>query len=147
VGWYFYGVERLQPRQRNLPNIDNFNSNCYLGDTMRIVRMFASVAVLTVAALSHARDMPIVDPAEITAKYGKPDLIKSTEHDKPRPPFVTRMLEYKKEHVRFAFLANAPIGSPPPYTSWRLLGYQDPRDNKVIPADEMERRMLSRKKK
>jgi hypothetical protein len=91
--------------------------------------------------------MPVIDPAEIIARYGKPDRIVSTEYDKPRPPFVTRMLEYKKERVRFSLLANAPIGSPPPYSSWRLMGYQDTKNNEVISKAEAEKRLATRKRK
>ena len=108
--------------------------------------LIASVAVL-LAFTASAKDMPAVDSSEVIAKYGKPDRIQSTEYDKPRPPMVTRMLEYRKEGVRFAFLADAPIGSPPPYKSWRLLGTQNPRDNKVMTSEEAERRMLPRLKK
>ena len=113
----------------------------------RIKRACATAFVALAASYANAKDMPIVDPAEIVAKYGKPDLVKSTEYDKPRPPFVTRMLEYKKERVRFALLANAPIGTPPPYKSWKLIGTQDPKDNSVISADEAERRLQPRLQK
>lgn len=115
---------------------------------MRIIKSFLTVIVLcTVSTLALSRDYPIVHPNEIVAKYGKPDRTQSTEHDRPRPPFVTRMLEYKKEHVRFTFLPTAPMGSPPPYKSWYLLGTQDPRDNSVIASDEAARRMQMRVKK
>lgn len=57
------------------------------------------------------------------------------------------MLEYKKERVRFTLLANAPIGSPPPYASWKLMGYQDPETNEVISQAEAEKRLATRKKK
>lgn len=115
---------------------------------MRIIKILLAVIVLcTASTLALSRDYPIVHPNEIVAKYGKPDRTQSTEYDKPRPPFVTRMLEYKKEHVRFTFLPTAPIGSPPPFKSWYLLGTQDPRDNSVIAAEEAARRMQSRAKK
>ena len=115
---------------------------------MRLAKhVLITALALLLAFTAFAKDMPIVDPSEIIAKYGKPDRIQSTEYDKPRPPMVTRMLEYRKEGVRFAFLADAPVGSPPPYKSWRLLGTQNPRDNKVLTAEEAERRMLPRLKK
>ncbi len=115
---------------------------------MRLVKHFLIVAVaLSYVVSAIAKEMPVVDPGEIIAKFGKPDRIQSTEYDKPRPPMVTLMLEYRKEGVRFAFLADAPVGSPPPYKSWRLLGTQNPRDNKVLTAEEAERRMLPRLKK
>lgn len=115
---------------------------------MRAIKALLAVIVLCTVSLSvFSKDFPIIHPNEISAKYGKPDRIKSTEYDKPRPPFVTRMLEYKKENVRFSFLPTAPVGSPPPYASWYLLGTQDPRDNSVISAEEAARRMQGRSKK
>lgn len=113
----------------------------------------SSVGILALAMLCVAsssvlsRDYPVVHPNEIIAKYGKPDRIESTEYDKPRPPLVTRMLEYRKENVRFAFLANAPVGLPPPYKSWYLMGTQDPRSNAVISAEDAAIRMRNRVKK
>ncbi len=113
---------------------------------MRFYRLLGIVLLAACGAPLNAKELPTVDPAHIIAKYGKPDRIKSTEYDKPRPPLVTRMIEYKKENVRFTLLANGPVGSPPPYSSWKLIGFQDPRDNSVIPAEEVERRMRQRKK-
>ena len=114
---------------------------------LRLARfLMLAVAILTVPHAA-AKDMPVVDPADILAKYGKPDRTVSTEYDKPRPPFVTRMLEYKKENVRIVLLANAPIGSPPPYQSWRLMGFQDLKSNEVIAEAEAERRLSTRKRK
>ena len=98
-------------------------------------------------AAAVAREMPEITQAEIVAKYGKPDKITSAENERPRPPIVTKMLEYKKENVRILLLANAPTGAPPPYKSWKLMGYQDPRDNKVLSVSEAERRLSGRKPK
>ena len=115
---------------------------------MRSPTRFLLLALLALFSLATAaREMPVVDPSALIAKYGKPDRVKSTEYDKPRPPFVTRMLEYKKEGVRIALLANAPMSSPPPYTSWKLLGFQDISSNNVISQEEAERRLAARMKK
>lgn len=103
--------------------------------------------VYTLPLPVQASEFPIVNPAEIITKYGKPDRIQSAEFEKPRPPFVTKMLEYKKQNVRYVFLANAQIGSPPPYKSWYLMGTQDPRDNSVIASNEADQRMLARLRK
>ena len=71
---------------------------------MRFITTLLAAVVLCAASTSvFSKDFPIVHPNEIAAKYGKPDRIQSTEYDKPRPPSVTRMLEYKKENVRFTF--------------------------------------------
>jgi hypothetical protein len=120
--------------------------NSHLRKLVQVIKLFIGLVVGFFALSVNAKDMPTVDPKLIIATYGKPDKIKSTEYDKPRPPFVTRMLEYKNQNVRFSLLANAPMGSPPPYSSWKLLGYQDLRDNSVISAEEMANRMRPRKK-
>ncbi len=129
--------------------------NCYHADLniatepllMRIIKVLSAIiAMCTFSALVFSKGLPVIQPTEIIAKYGKPDHTKSTEYDNPRPPFVTRLLEYKKEHVRFSFLPTAQIGSPPPYESWYLLGTQDTRDNSVISAEEAAQRMRARAK-
>lgn len=112
----------------------------------QVIRFFAAVGVAVVSVIASA-EMPGIDPNAIIKKYGKPDRITSSEYEKPRPPFVTKMIEYKKENVRFTLLANAPIGSPPPYKSWILFGFQDPRDNKVISVEEVEKRLSNRVRK
>ena len=112
-----------------------------------IYTLLVAVVLSAVSTCAISKDYPVVHPNEISAKYGKPDRVQSTEYDNPRPPFVTRMLEYKKENVRFTFLPTASIGSPPPYKAWYLIGTQDPRDNSVISATEAARRMQNRAKK
>jgi hypothetical protein len=104
------------------------------------------LALLTWLACTtvSAADFPTVHPDSVIAKYGRPDRVESTEHDRPRPPIVTRMLEYRKERVRFVFFPDAPAGSPPPYRSWKLMGVQDTRDNSVLTASETTRRMSGR---
>ena len=106
--------------------------------------LLASAMLISTAV---AKDMPVISQAEIVAKYGKPDRVTSAENERPRPPIVTKMIEYKKENVRIVLLANAPMGAAPPYPSWKLMGYQDPRDNKVLSVEEAERRLAGRKKK
>ena len=114
---------------------------------MQLLRLLSKIALVALVPLTaNAQSMPVVDPADFVAKYGKPDQIRSTEYDKPRPPFVTKMLEYKKENVRIVLLANVPMGTPPPYNSWKLMGYQDTRDNSVLKLPEAEQRLASRKK-
>lgn len=107
------------------------------------------LVVIVATALSStifAASLPLLQPDSVVAKYGKPDRVKSTEADRPRPPIVTRMLEYHKERVRFTFVPDGPFGSPPPYKEWRLMGFQDPATNAVIKADEVERRMKGRER-
>lgn len=110
----------------------------------------AGIVALTSLALvipPAAAELPAVMPEAIIKKYGKPDAVYSAESEQPRPPLVTKSLTYKKENVRFTFLADAPMGSPPPYRKWKLLGMQDARTNAVIKAEEVERRMAERKPK
>lgn len=127
------------------------NSNFQIHPREKAVQAFRRLLVLVIAvfasAAAFAKDMPTVDPTELIAKYGKPDRVSSTEYDKPRPPFMTRMLEYRKEGVRIALLANALMGSSPPYSSWKLMGFQDIASNNVIPQEEAERRLAGRMKK
>lgn len=107
------------------------------------------LALLTSLACTTAgaADFPTVHPDSVIAKYGKPDRVDSTEYDRPRPLIVTRMLEYRKERVRFVFFPGASVGSPPPYRSWKLMGIQDTRDNSVLSASETTRRMSGRARK
>lgn len=81
------------------------------------------------------------------SKYGQPDQIKLSEHENPRPPIVSKQLIYEKENVRVVYLADAPIGSPPPYKGWKFFGFQDQRTNAVLKADEVGRRLEKRIKK
>lgn len=75
------------------------------------------------------------------ARFGPPDTDESAEHEKPRPPIVTRLLTYSDEHVRVAYRANVQVGSPPPYDGkWKIFGFLDPRTDAVItPAVAVER--------
>jgi hypothetical protein len=94
-----------------------------------------------------AREMPEISEASIVARYGKPDKVTTAANEKPRAPLVTKMIEYKRENVRFVLIANGPIGSPPPYKSWKLMGFQDPRNNKVLTGQEVEDRLARRIKR
>jgi len=105
------------------------------------VIIFSVLSTFTIAA---GADFPSILPDKVIAKYGTPDIIDSTEYDKPRPPFVTKWLTYQKENVKFIFIADAPMGSPPPYKKWKLLGVQDIHSNAMLDAEEMQRRMSRR---
>jgi hypothetical protein len=77
---------------------------------------------------------------QMLGRCGKTEKDDSTAHDRPRPPLVTRWLDYKKAHVRFEFLANGRVGDPPPYT-WKYLGAIDPRTKKVLDRTEIHKRL------
>lgn len=83
-----------------------------------------------------------MDPSTIIAKYGKPDVVKSSENERPKPMFITRKMEYKKAGVRVVLLAN---DKQPPYVNWKLMGYQGIKTNKVIKLDEFESRIKAKK--
>lgn len=108
---------------------------------LNILFLFGLFGFQTIAECSSG-----IQPDQIISIYGKPDKIKSSEYDDPRPPLVTRMLEYKKEHVRFTFLSSEPIGKIPPHDDWLLIGTQDPSNNSVISIDVAKQRMEKRLK-
>lgn len=96
-------------------------------------------------ALAYALTLPVINPADVVAKYGKPDRVYSAEHEKPRPPLVTQQLDYKKAGVRVLLMADVSIGTPPPYKQWKLLGYQDLKTKNKISTAEFETRMAAKK--
>jgi hypothetical protein len=111
-----------------------------------IIQAAAALVLLSGFPIAQSKGMPTVQQADLVSRFGAPDQVRSTENDKPRPPFLTRMLEYRKQGVRIVLLANAPIGSPPPYSSWKLMGYQNIKDNAVITEEEFARRVATRTK-
>jgi hypothetical protein len=104
-----------------------------------------STLLLSITALqAHGSCVVHDDLSQFVCRYGKPDIDDSTENDRPRPPIVTRMLTYKKEGVRAAYVPDAKAGTPPPYRKWKLIGFQDPTNNAVLSAAEVVRRMQGR---
>jgi hypothetical protein len=83
----------------------------------------------------------------VIAHYGPPHIIDSTEYDKPRPLMVTKWLIYKKQKVKLIFVADAPFGSPPPYSTWKLIGAIDTKKNINIDPEEVDRRMFQGRRK
>ncbi|MBI5080147.1 MAG: hypothetical protein HZC38_02090 [Chloroflexi bacterium] len=90
---------------------------------------------------------PHDDLSLFVSKYGTPDEVRSTEYDNPRPPLVTKILIYKKEQLRVAYVADAPAGSPPPYNNWKLLGFLNDITGKAIDPGEVVRIMQQRQQK
>jgi len=88
---------------------------------------------------------PHDDLSLFEAKYGQPDIDDSTQYDDPRPPMVTRWVIYKAEHVQATYLADAPVGSPPPYENWKLVGFQDSQNkNKILDPAQVARKLARR---
>jgi hypothetical protein len=108
------------------------------------VRYFFAPCLIAISSLSHADQFD-----EVIKLYGKPDRITSSEKEKPRPPIVTKFIEYKKEGVRFVFVPDAPVSTPPPYKGWKRLGTaQDIKggvNGGMLTAAQLEERMAKRK--
>jgi hypothetical protein len=87
-----------------------------------------------------------VNDAELLiARCGHPTSDDSTATDNPRPPIPTRIIEYKKQKLRFLFIPGGTSGDPPPY-NWRLVGSTDmtaadPSKARVVSPSELARRM------
>jgi hypothetical protein len=82
------------------------------------------------------------DAAAWLSRCAPPESDTTTAYDDPRPPIVTRFLSYPSKSVRIILVPNRePMGSPPPYSSWRLMGVTDPGNNQPIEPKEALRRM------
>jgi len=89
--------------------------------------------------LATATSAPALNDAELLiSRCGKPNRDDSTENDNPRPPIVTRIIEYRKAHLKYAFVpgGGSKVGDPPPY-KWKSIGVVDTRTNKAIPAAQL----------
>ena len=90
------------------------------------------------------------DPSDeygpIIATYGPPDRDDSTAYDTPRPPIVTRFVEYRPENVKIAFFPVGTIGDPPPYRAWKVIGYIDISTNAKISNEQAADRLRRRNK-
>jgi hypothetical protein len=80
----------------------------------------------------------------IIAKYGKPERDDSTENDVPRPPIVTRFVEYRPEDVKIAFVPLGKLGDSPPFSGWKVIGYIDIGTDTKISRSEAFERLSSR---
>lgn len=112
------------------------------------LKLLVAIATCAFLGLSPTIGAETADDAtHFISLFGKPDVDKSSESENPRPPIVTRQLIYKKENVRVVYLANVPAGSPPPYDSWKLIGFQDQRTGAVLKPAEAVRRLEHRRRK
>lgn len=91
------------------------------------------------------------DPSDeyeaILAKYGRPERDDSTEYDTPRPPIVTRFVEYRPENVKIAFIPIGRAGEPPPYHAWKVVGYIDMNSNMKMSNWEAANKLARRAKR
>jgi hypothetical protein len=75
------------------------------------------------------------DPNILVNRCGKPDEILDTSFDDPRPPIPSRILTYRRAHLRIAYVSADPIGQPPPY-HWKLIGIVDTRTNRAVHSND-----------
>jgi hypothetical protein len=87
------------------------------------------------------------DLSLFVSRFGPPDSEYNSADENPRPPIVTRQLIYKAENLRAVYRADVPIGSPPPYDNWKLIGFQNQTTNAVISPDDLVRLMSHRDRK
>ena len=73
--------------------------------------------------------------------YGKPDIDDSTKNDTPRPPIVTRFITYYNSDIKILAIADANIGSPPPYKGWKVIGFTDSNSRAKLSASEAKQRL------
>jgi hypothetical protein len=82
-------------------------------------------------------------PAELLRRCGKPDRDDSTAYDNPRPPIVTRFIEYRSKGLKIFYVADAQMGAPPPYSGWKLVGVIDIPANKAISLSDAQQRLVN----
>ncbi len=101
-------------------------------------------ATLNSAALANSVDgTPQNDADEVVIHCGKPYKDDSTAYDSPRPPLVTRFIEYniKGTHLRFIYVpGNGRVGDPPPY-DWKLQMVANVKTNKLFSRDQLSHLM------
>jgi len=79
------------------------------------------------------------DAEEMLARCGTPFKDDSTAYDSPRPPIVTRFIEYKVRgmHLRFIYVPNnGHAGDPPPY-NWKLQMVANVRTNRLLSRSQV----------
>ena len=69
-------------------------------------------------------------------RCGQPDRILDTSEDDPRPLIPTRILTYRKAHLKIAYVPSDSVDQAPPY-HWKLMGLIDTRTNHAIDASEL----------
>jgi hypothetical protein len=97
------------------------------------------------AATPAAANAPSDDAELLLSRCGPPSLDDSTASDSPRPPIVSRTIEYSSVGLRIMFIPDGNIGAPPPYR-WKLVGVTDiaapgPSQARIVQMDEVARRL------
>jgi len=108
----------------------------------------ASTATSVTDSLGRPVAPDVTDDASLLlSRCGRPSKDDSTAYDNPRPPIPSRIIEYARQKLRFAFVpgSGAKLGDPPPY-QWKFIGVmdmtaRDPSKARVVPVDEAVARM------
>ncbi len=87
------------------------------------------------------------DAELLIARCGQPSSDISSEHENPRPLIPSRIIEYRKQRLRFTFVPGGntrPSDSPP--NQWKLVGITEmtaanPSHARVVSPSEAVRRM------
>ena len=108
-------------------------------------RWIIIILVVSVLGLSGivAAQQQYDDVARIIALYGRPDQIKFSENEVPRPAEATKQLIYQRANVRVIFIPLVPMDSLP-HRRWKLKGFLDLRTNQSLQPREADRRLRNR---
>jgi hypothetical protein len=126
-------IRALAPASR-----PGYKSRMKLATLIGAVRTALAAAVVLSATAAWADDA-----SEIIKRLGRPDRDDSTEYDQPRPPVVTRWLDYTRQNVRVMLVPTNKVGDPPPY-SWKLMGFMDLARQQKLSPEEVARRFGGR---
>jgi hypothetical protein len=111
---------------------------------MKLATLIGAVRTALAAAVVLSGTAAWADDAsEIIKRLGRPDRDDSTEYDQPRPPVVTRWLDYTRQNVRVMLVPTNKVGDPPPY-SWKLMGFMDLARQQKLSPEEVARRFGGR---
>src|SRR5438132_928535 len=99
------------------------------------------------SALDVGATNPNDDLDLFVSRFGPPDETDSTEYDNPRPLMVTKFLIYRPEDVRAAYVAEGSMDHPPPYSKWRLIGFENIAATVVIDPAEVVNRLAHRERR
>ena len=116
---------------------------------MRSIIAAASLAFLAVASgcSSPSSQLKPVefgkgdDAAAWLSRCIPPERDTSSANETPRPPIVTRFLDYPSRGVRVILTPVAALDSPPPYSRWQLMGVTDLNTNQPITPSQALARM------
>lgn len=90
--------------------------------------------------------MTVEDEAALfVGAYGPPEAEFSWENETSRPLLIGRSLVYKSENVRVLFIPDAPVGTQPPFSRWKLLGFQHAETNEPLDVSRVGELLAGRK--